>query len=133
MIGYYDKKWVDEKVDDYLYYMQNNIPLMGETLVALIKGNPRLLLKVREIVIQHFQNMKAYAFVNLKKAVYMNMSADDYDFSPDVFRELITNLEMEYAQCFPELGIENSSTIDYFAKTQSQWFNEHWSWTYSTN
>ena len=123
----YPEDFLEQKIDLLLGIIARNVPLIGTKLCQFLleRDNKEIL---KQYIIDHFTSAHQYAFTELKNVVKARMDKDNYDFSFEKMKSLIVELETEYCSPLSELGIEDTATIDAFAKNQAVWYHNSFSW-----
>lgn len=121
----YPKEFIDSKLDILLGLIANRLPIIGMTIVEKLLNTPQFREILRERLVEYYQSMHQWCFSELKSVIRSTMTKDDFPISLDTMKNLVEDLENEYAKSLPELGVEPPSVTAAFCANQQKWYNEH--------
>ena len=118
----HSEEWLKLKLFTLLTII-GKIPYFG---LELCKTNKELLMTWLD---NYYSAMRQHAFSQVKNTIHTTMDKDNYDFSYEKIKQIVIDLETDYAKELPELGIEDDTSIAIFTKNQVQWLNNNFRWS----
>ena len=118
----HSEEWLKQKVFILLTII-GKIPYFG---LELCKTNKDLIMTWLD---NYYSAMRQHAFSQVKNVIHNTMDKDNYDFSYEKVKQIVIDLESDYAKELPELGIEDDVSIAIFTKNQVNWLNNNFRWS----